>query len=357
LRGNPVLLELAQLLEAGLDPATAVSRIRADNSADTRALEQLGMTLRREGFGWDIGPLLLGDLGPGEPAREVLAELGIAGQVRLAQEDRGVAFPDYQLWKPEAYGGPYWRRERLKELFPQERDGLDRYYRFYDQVLDLVALARRVERRRSRTTRLRAQLWLPNAVLVIMLASNVVRALAAGTELSVALLDAALVGIPVFGIACAIVAATAHDTIAWLRMAWRTKLIDSSATLREYFNCTFFTLFAWQANAGVDLITGATTLAALIDDPRYRQQVERYRAALRRGESVTTALTGAGLLRGGELNEVLRVAEHAGRIGSALEHYLVAQGERLERITDIVFAWLPRAYYAVVFVLGGLSLL
>jgi phytoene dehydrogenase-like protein len=50
-------------------------------------------TLRREGFGWDIGPLLLEDLGSGEPAGEVLAELGIAEQVRLAQEDRGVAFP------------------------------------------------------------------------------------------------------------------------------------------------------------------------------------------------------------------------------------------------------------------------
>lgn len=302
MRGNPVLLELAQLLEAGLDPATAVSRIRADNSADTRALEQLGMTLRR--------------------GRSLAAGLAAAGYTgKLDNAIIGVG-------------------EQTGKI-----------------TTALRALARRVERRRSRTTRLRAQLWLPNAVLVIMLASNVVRALAAGTELSVALLDAALVGIPVFGIACAIVAATAHDTIAWLRMAWRTKLIDSSATLREYFNCTFFTLFAWQANAGVDLITGATTLAALIDDPRYRQQVERYRAALRRGESVTTALTGAGLLRGGELNEVLRVAEHAGRIGSALEHYLVAQGERLERITDIVFAWLPRAYYAVVFVLGGLSLL
>jgi phytoene dehydrogenase-like protein len=117
-------------------------------------------TIRREGFGWDIGPLLLGDLGPGEPAGEVLAELGIAEQVRLVQEDRGVVFPDYQLWKPEAYGGPYWRRERLKDLFPQERDGLDRYYRFYDQVLDLVALARRAERASGLTALLlKARMW------------------------------------------------------------------------------------------------------------------------------------------------------------------------------------------------------
>jgi all-trans-retinol 13,14-reductase len=103
-------------------------------------------TLRREGFGWDLGPLLLEGLGPGEPAGEVLAELGLTDQVQLAREDRGMAFPDFALWKPAEYGGPYERRERLKELFPDEREGLDRYYQFYDHVMDLVALARRAER-------------------------------------------------------------------------------------------------------------------------------------------------------------------------------------------------------------------
>ncbi len=118
-------------------------------------------TLKREGFGWDLGPLLLEGLGPGEPAGEVLAELGIANQVRLAQEDRGVVFPDFSIWKPEEYGGPYWRRERLKELFPHERDGLDRYYRFYDRVMDLVALARREQQTDGLAALLlKAQMWL-----------------------------------------------------------------------------------------------------------------------------------------------------------------------------------------------------
>jgi all-trans-retinol 13,14-reductase len=103
-------------------------------------------TLRREGFGWDLGPLLLEGFGAGEPAGEVLAELGLADQVRLVRKDRGVSFPDFQLWKPAEYEGAYWRRERLKELFPEESEGLDRYYRFYDQVMDLMALARQVER-------------------------------------------------------------------------------------------------------------------------------------------------------------------------------------------------------------------
>jgi all-trans-retinol 13,14-reductase len=153
------------IIGSGMAGLTAAAYLACDGHQVTiyEQFAEIGgvtTTLRREGFGWDIGPLLLGDLGPGEPAGEVLAELGIAEQVRLAQEDRGVAFPDYQLWKPEVYGGPYWRRERLKELFPQEQDGLDRYYRFYDQVLDLVALARRVEHAGGLTALLlKARMW------------------------------------------------------------------------------------------------------------------------------------------------------------------------------------------------------
>jgi phytoene dehydrogenase-like protein len=106
-------------------------------------------TLRQGGFGWDLGPLLLEGMGPGEPAGEVLAELGVANQVPLAREDRGLSFPDFELWKPETYQGPYWRRERLKDLFPEDSQGLDGYYQFYDRMMDLVALSRRAERARG----------------------------------------------------------------------------------------------------------------------------------------------------------------------------------------------------------------
>ena len=123
-------------------------------------------TLRKDGFGWDLGPLLLEGFGPDEPAGQVLSELGLsrkggASPVRLAREDRGVAFPDFSLWKPAQYGGPYWRRERLKQLFPDESDGLDRYYQFYDQMMDLLALVRRSEQASGPTAlRLKAHMWL-----------------------------------------------------------------------------------------------------------------------------------------------------------------------------------------------------
>jgi phytoene dehydrogenase-like protein len=103
-------------------------------------------TIQQDGFGWDLGPLMLEGFGPGEPAGEVLAELGIAGQVRIQRDDRGIVFPDFALWKPVEYAGPHWRREKLKQLFPEDAGGLDQYYAFYEHMMDLVALYRKVER-------------------------------------------------------------------------------------------------------------------------------------------------------------------------------------------------------------------
>jgi len=117
-------------------------------------------TLRQGGYGWDLGPLLLEKFGPGEAAHNILRELGVADRIEVVREDRGISFPDFALWKPEAYAGPYWRRERLKELFPGEAGALDRYYAFSEQILDLLALGRRAEGAgRLAALPLKLQMW------------------------------------------------------------------------------------------------------------------------------------------------------------------------------------------------------
>jgi phytoene dehydrogenase-like protein len=112
-------------------------------------------TVRQDGFGWDIGPLLLEGFAPGDKARLILEELGVSERVPAVHEDRGLSMPEFTLWKPEVYAGPHWRRERLKELFPAERLHLNRYYRFYDRMIRLMSLGRRAE-----TARGLSALWL-----------------------------------------------------------------------------------------------------------------------------------------------------------------------------------------------------
>ena len=114
-----------------------------------------------DGYRWDLGQLLIEGLGTDEPLGLILAELGIADQVRVRVEDRGYVFPDFALQKPDTYLGPTWRMERLKKLFPGERAGLDRYWADYVRLTRVMTLTRRMERAggwQARALRLRL-LW------------------------------------------------------------------------------------------------------------------------------------------------------------------------------------------------------
>lgn len=102
-------------------------------------------TIEQDGFGWDLGPLLLEGFARNERAGRILTELGIANQVPLQMSDRTYIFPEFDLHRPEAYEGPLWRRERLKQLFPSEMNGIDRYYRFYNRMMNVAALNTRAE--------------------------------------------------------------------------------------------------------------------------------------------------------------------------------------------------------------------
>jgi phytoene dehydrogenase-like protein len=118
-------------------------------------------TVSQDGFRWDIGPLLLDGFAPGDRGRLILDELGISEKVETVHEDRGLEIQGIPLWKPVEYGGPRWRKEKLKEIFPEERDTLDRYYQFYDRVIHLFSLVKQSEEARGlKSLLLKLQLWL-----------------------------------------------------------------------------------------------------------------------------------------------------------------------------------------------------
>lgn len=96
---------------------------------------------KQNGFCWEQGPLILGDLLPGEPVYELLDSLGV--RLETVRAERGIVMPDYEMWRPQDYEGPYWRREKLKRLFPENAAGIDRYYRFYEDMLYLRSLGMR----------------------------------------------------------------------------------------------------------------------------------------------------------------------------------------------------------------------
>ena len=100
-------------------------------------------TIQQDGYAWDLGPLLLEGFDPTENAGKILKELGLYDKIELIRDDRGQSFEDFDLWKPEQYDGPYWRKESLKKQFPDEAKGLDRYYKFYDKMMSFFAVVDR----------------------------------------------------------------------------------------------------------------------------------------------------------------------------------------------------------------------
>lgn len=95
--------------------------------------------LEYDGYKFEQGPLLIGDMLEGEPIYEFLKELDIT--LDTIRADRDIVMPDYEMVTPKDYQGEYWRRDRLKELFPEEADNIDRYYKFYNNVMYLRYLS------------------------------------------------------------------------------------------------------------------------------------------------------------------------------------------------------------------------
>jgi len=100
-----------------------------------------GMTslASQNGFSWEQGPLLLGDFLPGEKVYQALEELGI--HLPVVRADRGIEMPDYSMWAPKDYEGPNWRKNRLIQLFPEEKKGIEKYYKLYHHLIKLSMLS------------------------------------------------------------------------------------------------------------------------------------------------------------------------------------------------------------------------
>src|SRR3970040_159444 len=102
----------AVIVGSGMAGLTAGAYLARDG-CDVEVFEQadhiggVPATLRKEGFAWDLGPLMIESFSPGEAAGKVLAELGCADRVEFLRGFRGIAFPDYQVFRPDVYLGLY----------------------------------------------------------------------------------------------------------------------------------------------------------------------------------------------------------------------------------------------------------
>ena len=112
-------------------------------------------TLTEDGYRWDLGQLLLEGLAPHEPVGRILSELGVSSLISIEKDDRGYVFPDFELRKPPQPAGMRWRMDRLREIFPQEAAGLERYWQEYIRFTRMMTAGRKMDT----TTGLDRLLW------------------------------------------------------------------------------------------------------------------------------------------------------------------------------------------------------
>jgi len=141
----------AVIIGSGVSGLTAGAYL-AKHGCKVTVLEQNaaigGVTggLRHGGYAWDLGQMILEGFGPGEQVGYILEELGLMAALKNERVDRTYVFPDITIRRPDAYEGPWWRKDYLQRRYPAERKGLDAYYRMYVRFMELISAARRAER-------------------------------------------------------------------------------------------------------------------------------------------------------------------------------------------------------------------
>ena len=141
----------AAIIGSGIAGLTAGAAL-AKEGFDVTVFEQyhrpggVTATIEKDGYKWDLGQLMLEGFGKDEPIGQILVELDIYDQVSSKIDQRGYVFPDYEIRTPDTYSGPQWRMEFLKEQFPEDAEGLDKYWKDYLRFTKLMTFGRKAEK-------------------------------------------------------------------------------------------------------------------------------------------------------------------------------------------------------------------
>ena len=99
---------------------------------------------QKDGYTWDLGQLLVEGFGKGEPTGDVFEALGCSSDIKVMKDDRRYVFPDFSIDKPVEYAGPKWRFDFLRNQFPDDQIGLDRYWKDYLRFTRLMTIVRKM---------------------------------------------------------------------------------------------------------------------------------------------------------------------------------------------------------------------
>lgn len=217
--------------------------------------------------------------------------------------------------------------------------------RLADSLRELAADA---EQRHFSWMRLRSRLWLAYGVLAIGVLAGFMVTWAdpegssrffAGRVASGIVPVAVLIGITH--------RLMRRDPLWWSDLYWKLPPTLRLSALRDTFEVTWYRLLQAQLSAGQDAASALEALKPLIGDRDFRSRLRGAAEAVRRGDSLTAALTRAGLVTSAYLQSTLHSGEASGRLTQMIDSALEDTQRRLEGTRATIEQWWPRVLYAL----------
>ena len=210
--------------------------------------------------------------------------------------------------------------------------------------MTLINIANRLNRQHERNQKLKTQLKLSQAVIVIgLIAGAVLTATKGGSYFH------EIVGLIVVVIVTKLIYQLLEiDIFYFLAGAWQRPIfMRNVGALKRLFEYYWYSLLAAQLEAGIDPVHALMNLYDLFPSALLQRNTRVCQRSLEKGSSLVAALSQAGLILTSEMKQTLWTGEKTGLLAPTLKYHLEMEEKRLEVVTATFYEWLPRIYYVM----------
>ncbi len=207
----------------------------------------------------------------------------------------------------------------------------------------LKFIADTLEVRQKRMKKCKREVWLPVAIMIVVLIVEMVFHVITGhNNLLFALIGCVgilagvlmLIRLTLYGLQL--------DSVHWLSLGWKMGFQYRLPLFQKFFEQYFYTIFVWQIESGIDFQNSVRQMEKLLKSGGYEEIAKNCQRLLKQGENVVDALSRSGLILTDVLQQVMNTGEQSGRLVEILRHHLQLQHREHEIIADGLYARIPR---------------
>jgi type II secretory pathway component PulF len=210
--------------------------------------------------------------------------------------------------------------------------------------LTLINIANRLNRQYERNQRLKTQLKLSQAVIVIgLIAGTIITATKGGSFFY------EIVGLIVVVVVTKLIYMMLEaDIFSVLAKVWQRQLIMRNVgVFKRLFEYYWYSLLAAQLEAGIDPVRALMNLHDLFPSSLLKRNTRICQRYLEKGWSMVAALSQSKLILTSSMKQTLWTGEKSGRLAPTLKYHLELEEKHLEVATATFYEWLPRFYYVM----------